>query len=105
MEEGGWVKLEEVMHDGSKVRAQAGVDSFRRLATIEKKLAAAREPAQEDPQAGGNRRREAARQRVRREREERLRQALEELQKMQQGRNNETEKAAVRVSVSEPESR
>jgi DDE family transposase len=105
MEQGGWVKLEEVMHDGSKVRTQAGADSFRGLATVEKKLAAAREVTQEDPQGRGNRRREAAQQRVRREREERLGRALQELQKIQQGREQESEKAAVRVSVSEPEAR
>lgn len=105
LEEGGWVKLEQVMHDGSKIRAQAGVDSFRRKGTIERKWEAARQLAQEDPQSGGSRRQQAARQRARREREERLRQAMEEVEKQQACLKKEEEKQEVRVSVSEPEAR
>ncbi len=30
LETGAWCSLEQVMHDGTKIRAQAGADSFRR---------------------------------------------------------------------------
>ena len=85
LEEAGVIRLERVMHDGTKIRAQAGVDTFRRKKTIEQRL-------------------EQARERAQRERVERLEQALAELEALQ-------EKAAaekmqpVRVSVSEPEAR
>ena len=36
LEEGGFVDLETVMHDGTKIRAQAGADTFRRQAAREK---------------------------------------------------------------------
>jgi transposase len=107
MEQTGWVKLERVMHDGTKVRAQAGVDSFRREKTVREKLAQARELVEQDPQAegGGNKRREAAQQRARREREQRLQEALQELEKIQEKKDGSEEKAEARVSVSEPEAR
>jgi transposase len=107
MEQAGWVKLERVMHDGTKVRAQAGVDSFRREKTVREKLAQARELVEQDPQAdgGGNKRREAAQQRARREREQRLQEALQELEKIQGSKDDAEQKAQARVSVSEPEAR
>ena len=108
LDEVGWVSLERVMHDGTKVRAQASGKSFGRQKTVEEKLAQARALVTEDPQgeAGpGNRRREAARQRVQRELEQRTSQALEELQKLQASKKDAAERAAVRVSVQEPEAR
>lgn len=106
MEQAGWIKLERVMQDGTKVRAQAGVDSFRREKTVGEKLAQARELVDRDPQAeGGNQRLRAARQRARQEREQRLQQALEELEKVRQSKNGAEEKSQARVSVSEPEAR
>ena len=85
LSEAGLVKLELVAHDGSKIRAQAGVDSFRREASLQKKLETARRLVEEDPQAdgGGNQRQQAAQQRARRERKERAESALEELAKIQ----------------------
>ncbi|MBI1792135.1 MAG: IS1182 family transposase [Acidobacteria bacterium] len=105
MEEAKLVSLERVMHDGTKVRARAGVDTFRREATVKERLEKARELVQEDPQGEGGKRREAAQQRAGREREQRLKEALEELQKIQSSKGDEEEKKQARVSLSEPEAR
>jgi transposase len=106
LSDAGLVKMRLVAHDGSKIRAQAGVDSFRREATLREKLEAARQLVEEDPQAegGGNRRQQAAQQRARRERRERAESALEELQKVQ-ANLKEAKKDRARVSRSEAESR
>src|ERR1022692_578202 len=49
----GLVSLEQVAHDGTKIRAQAGMDSFRREKTLRERLAEAREVVKQmgDPQA------------------------------------------------------
>jgi transposase len=106
----GFVKLECVAHDGTKIRAQAGGDSFRREATLEKEIAKAKEMVEElDKQAqsgqGEDERREAARRRVARERSERMRQAAEELKKIRAGKDSEKEREQARVSLTEPEAR
>ena len=101
------VNLERVMHDGTKVRAQCGGSSFRRKATVEEKLAEARKLVEEDPQADGevSPRRKAAQQRAKREREEKMQQALQEFTKLEATKKSSTEKEPVRVSMSEPEAR
>ena len=108
MENAGWVSLERVMHDGTKIRAQAGVDSFRREKSLQEKLAQAREVVLEDPNAepgGGDKRRQAAQQRARREREQRLEQALKQLQEMQEDKKSAADKEQVRASTSEADAR
>src|SRR5260370_838349 len=95
------------MHDGTKIRAQAGVDTFRRQATLEQRLQKARQLVEELGHAEdetGSRRRQAARQRAAGERVDRLEQAMEQLQAMQAGKKEE-EKADARVSLTEPEAR
>jgi transposase len=108
LESAGVISLEQVMHDGTKIRAQAGADSFRREKTLQDRLKQAREviAAMGDPQAeeAGKDRRQAARQRAARERTEGLEAALKELAALQAEKTDE-EKAAVRVSLSEPEAR
>ena len=42
LETAGVVKLDQVMHDGTKIRTQAGADTFRREKTLEKNLEKAR---------------------------------------------------------------
>jgi transposase len=106
----GFVKLECVAHDGTKIQAQAGSDTFRRRATLEKEIAKARQMVEEldrQPEIGPveNPRREAARQRVARERSERMKQAAEELEKIRAGKDSEKERAEARVSLTEPEAR
>src|ERR1035437_6998934 len=106
----GIVKLECVAHDGTKIQAQAGSDTFRRGATLEKEIAKARPMVEEldgQPETGPaeNPRREAARQRAARERSERMKQAAEELEKIRAGKNGEKERKEARVSLTEPEAR
>jgi transposase len=106
----GWVKLECVAHDGTKIQAQAGSDTFRRGATLEKEIAKARQMVEElEGQAetgpAENARREAARRRAARERSERMKQAAEELEKIRAGKHSEKEREQARVSVTEPEAR
>jgi transposase len=99
------LNLERVMHDGTKIRAQAGADSFRRHKTVDEHLERARQLVQEmgDPREDRSRR-EAAQQRAARERAERLERASEELKKIQQAKSAE-EREEARVSLTEPEAR
>jgi transposase len=106
----GIVKLQCVAHDGTKIRAQAGTDTFRREATLEKEIAKAKQVVEELSQVGeqeaeGERRRRAARERAARERAERLQQAAEELEKIRKGKDGEGEREQARVSLTEPEAR
>jgi len=106
----GFVKLECVAHDGTKVRAQAGGDSFRREATLEKEISKAQQMVAELERQGEgvpveNARREAAQRRAARERSERMKQAAEELKKIRAGKESEQERAQARVSLTEPEAR
>src|SRR5207249_1471840 len=98
----GLITLEQVVQDGTKIKAQAASDSFQGEAKIEEHLERARrrvremgEPDQESKPS----RVEQARRRARRERQQRLEQGLEELQKLR------PRKPRARVSVSEPEAR
>ena len=98
----GLITLEQVVQDGTKIKAQAASDSFQGEARIAEHLERARrrvgemgEPDQETKPS----RVEQARQRARRERQQRLEQALDELEKLR------SRKPRARVSVSEPEAR
>jgi hypothetical protein len=99
------LSLERVMHDGTKVRAQAGADSFRRHKTVQEHLERARKVVEQmgDPREDRNRR-EAARDRAAREREERLKRVAEELEKIRASREP-AEREAARVSLTEPDAR
>jgi transposase len=103
----GVVSLERVMHDGTKVKACASSDTFRREASLREHLEAARQQvaalAQETSEAPT--RQQAAQQRAVRERQQRLAQALQELEQVRQTKRDATEKAAVRVSTSDAEAR
>ena len=90
LETEGLVDLEQVMHDGTKIRAQAGADSFRREKTIRERLTQARQAVAQmgDPKEPGpvNDRTKAARERAARERVERLEEALKNCAKCSRGR-------------------
>lgn len=106
----GFVKLECVAHDGTKIRARAGADSFRREATLEKEIAKAQQMVEElerqpESEPAQEERREAARRRAARERAERLKQASEELRKIRADKRSEKERQEARVSLTEPEAR
>lgn len=102
----GLTDLKRVMQDGTKIRAQASGNSFRREDTLREHL----KLAQEQVEAMGSpdteelsQRVMKAKQRVMRERKQRLEQAFEELKKLEQDRR-ESEKAP-RVSQTDPEAR
>ena len=103
------MSLERVMHDGTKIRAQAGADSFRREKSLREHIERARQvvAAMGDPQVEtpARDRRQAARERVARERSERLDAALKEWEELSAEACSEEQKQEVRVSLSEPEAR
>ena len=107
LETAGVVKLDRVMHDGTKIQANCGADTFRREATLQENLDRAREAVQQmaDPEAADSARQKAAQQRSRRERAQRLEQAVAELKQLQRSQESEEEKKGVRVSLTEPEAR
>ena len=100
----GLVTLERVMHDGTKVRACAGIDTFRGEKALQSHLEAAREHVcamEERGEEEMSPRIRKARERAIREREERLVRALDELETIRgQKRSRQT-----RVSTSDPECR
>ncbi|HYQ92910.1 MAG TPA: IS1182 family transposase [Candidatus Competibacteraceae bacterium] len=99
------VKLKRVAQDGMRVRASAGAASFRRRRTLEQHLGEARQQMEalkqqlaDDPGAL-SRRQQAARTRAAREREEKVRKAVERLPeleqiKVQQGKKPEDARAS-----------
>lgn len=106
----GYVKLETVVHDGTKIRAQGGADQFRREKTLERETAKARQMVEElererEGEDRSSGRREAARERAARERLERMQQAAEELKKIRERKDSEVEREQARVCLSEPEAR
>lgn len=108
LETAGLVQLEQVMHDGTKIRAQAGADSFRREKTLQQRLEQARQAVagMGDPQAEAplKDRRQAARERAGREQVQQLEAALAEMRVLR-AHQEASEKAQVRVSLTEPEAR
>ena len=102
----GLITLQRVMQDGTKIRANAAANSFRRK---EERLQQALKRAAEQVAAVGamseeemSRRMAKARQRAARERQERLERALKEFNQLaQEGKDKEK----TRVSTTDPEAR
>ncbi len=105
----GLITLERVMHDGTKVKACASGDTFRREERIKAHLKNAREQVARmgDPRVAEevSARVAKARQRGAREKQERLEKALEELEKIRASKPRSAKKQEVRVSLSDPEAR
>lgn len=105
----GLVTLERVMHDGSKVKACAGGDTFRREETLRAHLEAAREQVERmgDPRTAEEMspRVAKARQRAAREKQQRLEKALEELEEIRASKSGQEDKKKARASTSDPEAR
>lgn len=99
----GLIRLERVMHDGTKVRAWASGNGFRSKERIGEYLKQARESVEaleEQEEEECSRQMQRARERARRERQERLESALKEFDKLK------AKKSLVnRVSTSDPEAR
>lgn len=104
----GLITMQRVMHDGTKVKANAGVDTMRREEKLRAHLELARQQIKElgDPQTEDVSRRVAkARERAVHERAERLKHALEELEKVRAGKTGTKAKEEARVSETDPEAR
>jgi len=105
----GLISLERVMHDGTKVKACAGADTFRREERVRRHLEAARQQVEQmgDPRLAEevSPRVAKARQRAAREKKERLELALEELERIRACKSSQEEKQEVRVSMTDPQAR
>jgi transposase len=102
------ITLERVMHDGTKIKANAGSDSFRREDKVRAHLKMAEEHIQNmaDPtEESHGERSSKARQRAVREKKERLELALNELEKIRAKKPNQEAKHEARVSQTDPEAR
>ena len=104
----GLITLEQVMQDGTKIKALASTRSYQREGTIREHLERARQRVEE---MGDPRNEEAspkakqAQARARREQQERLESALQELEKLQERKSGEKAKSEARVSTSDPQAR
>jgi transposase len=99
----GLITLEQVMQDGTKIRAAASPRSFQWESTIREHWERARRRVAEmgDPRNDeGSPRVKQARARAQREKQERLTKALEELEKLREKKPRKG-----RISVTEPEAR
>jgi transposase len=102
------VDLNRVAQDGMRVRASAGAASFRRRPTLEQCLQEAQTQVQrlraelETDPGEASRQQQRARVRAARERDERIRQALERLPEMEAKKKIDA-KAKARVSTTDPE--
>jgi transposase len=103
----GLITLEQVMQDGTKIRALASDRSCHREGTIREHLERARQRVAEmgDPRnEEGSPRAKQAQARARREQQERLESALQELEKLQSQKSGAAKKKA-RVSIGDPQAR
>ena len=103
----GLITLERVMHDGTKVKACAGADSFRREDRIKNHMKAAEEQIRtlrESPEEEMSLRRQKAHERITRDKKERMEHALSEFAKIREGKTEE-EAPEARASITDPDSR
>jgi len=104
----GLISLEQVMQDGTKIKALASTRNYQREGTIQGHLERARQRVAEMGDPRNEETSPKARQaqaRARREQQERLASALEELPKLQDRRSGEKAKSDARVSTSDPQAR
>jgi transposase len=103
----GFIEMKRITQDGTKVKAHAGSNSFRREDRIHQHLQLAREQveAMGRPESEElSQRVIQARKRASRDKKQRLEEALKELEQIQKARA-ESEKDPVRVSETDPEAR
>src|SRR6202023_270490 len=104
----GLITLEQVMQDGTKIKALASSRSYRYEGTIREHLEQARQQvaAMGDPRNDeSSPKAKQAQARARRQQQERLESALEELQKLQARKAGKKTKREARVSISDPQAR
>jgi transposase len=105
----GLITLERIMHDGTKIKALAGNNSFRREERIREHLKAAQEQMQQSPDDSdsgvsckeeASLRAERARERAVREKKERMEHALLELEKIGKTKSRGERKEATPMPAS-----
>lgn len=103
----GYIEIKRITHDGTKIKARAASNSFRR----EERIGAHLELARQQVEAMGNpeseelsQRVNQARKRASREKKQRLEEALQELEHLQKARAA-SEQDQVRVSETDPQAR
>jgi len=104
----GLITLEQVMQDGTKIKALASTRSFQREGTIQGHLERARRRVAEMGDPRNEETSSKARQaqaRARRQQQERLESALEELGKLRAHKPGEKARSEARVSTSDPQAR
>src|ERR1700675_1399446 len=97
----GLITLDQVMQDGTKIKALASTRSYQREGTIREHLERARQRIEQmrDPRnEEASPKVKQAQARARREQQERLESALQELQKLQERKKGEKAKSEARVS-------
>ncbi len=104
----GLITLEQVMQDGTKIKALASTRNYHSEGTIREHLERARQQVVE---MGDPRNEEMgpkvkqARARARQEQQKRLENALEELEKLRERKPTEKAKSQARVSIGDPQAR
>ena len=103
----GLISLERVMHDGTKIRAAVSRQSFEREERLRVQLQAARdlvESLSREPDQPPTAQ-QAAQQRAARERQQRVQEALKQLEQIRAAKRGVQEKEQARVSTTDPECR
>lgn len=105
----GILRVRRVAQDGTRVRASAGADSFRREPSLRKCKAEAKrlvaEAAKGSKDPHRDRRKQAAQERAARERLERVERALAALPAVRLAKKNAEQREKARVSTTDPEAR
>lgn len=104
----GLISLERVMHDGTKIKACASADTFRREDRIRKHLELAKEQVRLMSEASEEEvgiRIVKARERAAREKDEMLELALQELERIRENKSSTDDKREARISETDPEAR
>lgn len=101
----GLVTLEQVMQDGTKIKALASTRSYHREGTIREHLERARQRVAEMGDPRNEETHPKTKQARARARQERLENALEELEKLQAAKQGEKAKSEARVSTGDPQAR
>ena len=104
----GLVSLERVMVDGTKIRACAGGNTFRREKTLQVHLEEARQQVEslaQEAEEGVSKAQQAARQRAARQRQERVEQALANLKQIRETKTHSQEQPEARASTTDPSAR
>jgi transposase len=104
----GLITLERITLDGTKIKANAGGNSFRRKEKLAAHLELAREQVrwlneQAEQEEKSATRRAAAQRRAARQRVSRLEAAVREVERLQQERKHERDRFVARASSSDPE--